>query len=136
MEFDFSEDTEITFQIEPNNLSNAANPTYSLTLAPKQLTKFALTAIYCIGVNNIDYGKDKYRFSQPIIAVVGYQDGLYLMENKDLGIITMSTDYNQCFQDFKGEILFILKEYGEEDNENLTSDAQELKRRILRYLKK
>jgi hypothetical protein len=137
MKLDFSENSEITFQtFGLSDLSNAAMPTYSLTSTAIRLTDFVLPPIYCIGINKIDHRKGKYRFTQPIIAIVGYQDGLYSMENKELDIITMSRDYNQCFQDFKDEVLFILKEYGEEDNNNLTSDARKLKTGILRYLKK
>jgi hypothetical protein len=110
---------------------------YCLTSTTNQTGQafgFALPPIYCISIDSVTSDKKKICWSQPIIAVVGYQNKLYAMENKDLGIIVMSADYDKCCQDFKDELLFILNAYGKEKDENLTSDAKELKKRILQYL--
>ena len=137
MKLDFSEDSEITFQILAfNDVSNVAAPTYSLSSTKAQLTDSMLPPIYCVSVIELLGRDERVCFSRPVIAIVGYQNGLYSMENKDLDIIVVSNDYRQCFQDFKDELRFILKEYGQEDSANLTSDAKELKRIILSYLKK
>jgi hypothetical protein len=138
MKIDYSDLSECTFQtLEANNLaSSTATPSYSLASTVMQQTAFALPPIYCIRIDSVDRGNGKYCFVQPIIAIVGYNDNLYSMENKDLDIVTSSSEYDNCLQDFKDEVLFILKEYSEENDNKLTSDAQELKRRILRYLKR
>lgn len=136
MKIDYDGLSECTFQtFETDNLTNSTStPIYSLASTVMQQTDFRLPPIYCIGVDSINHGKGKYCFSQPIIAIVGYNNNLYSMENKDLGIITMDTDYGKCLQDFRDELLFVLNAYGKEKDDNLTSDAKELKKRILQYL--
>ena len=136
MKIDPSDFSECSFQMGEtiNFTTSSASPTYSLDSTIMQQTNCILPPIYCIGIESIKHSKGMLCFLQPIIAIVGYSDNLYCMENKDLGIITMSIDYKQCLQDFKDEFLFILKAYGEEKDNNLTTDAKELKKRILRYL--
>jgi hypothetical protein len=40
-----------------------------------------------------------------------------------------------CIKDFKDEVTFVYNEYGKEDDNRLTSDAKELKRRILSHVR-
>lgn len=74
-------------------------------------------------------------FAEPIIANVSFSDNVYSCKNEELGIVAISPKLEECVQDFEDEILFIWKEYGKEDNAKLTSDAKELKERILRRIK-
>ena len=133
----YIEDSYCTFpSFEVDHATITATSTYCLTSTTQiePIFGYALPPIYCIAIDSVTSNKKKTCWSQPIVAVVGYQNNLYSMENKDLGIIAMAADYNKCCEDFKDELLFILKAYGEEKDDNLTSDAKELKKRILQYL--
>lgn len=127
----------LDYTLQSFEFSNISESVYdSLTLTTMAPDDFMLPPIYCVGIESIDYNKQKICLIEPIIAVVGYNNNNYSMENKELDIITMAKDYDKCYQDFKDEISFVLKEYGEEEDANLTKDAQELKRKMLRYIKK
>jgi hypothetical protein len=71
----------------------------------------------------------------PIIVSVSFRDNVYSCENKELGIISVSPKLEECVKDFEEEIVLIWNEYGKEDSSKLTSDAKELKAKILRYVK-
>jgi hypothetical protein len=75
-------------------------------------------------------------FSEPIIANVSCSDNVYSCKNEELGIVSISRSLEECIQDFEDEILFLWKEYGQEDNSKLTNDAIELKEKILRHMKR
>jgi hypothetical protein len=136
LKFDFSEDIEVTYLFD-NVLSDVATPTYSLTESRICLTiARRLPPIYYVGINCLKEDEKEYNLTKPIFAVVCYQNGLYSMENKDLTIITMSADYDQCLNDFKDEVLFIIEEYATKDDGKLANDAKELKRRINQYINK
>jgi len=92
--------------------------------------------LYYILLDRIDVNGEKLRFVEPITANVIYQDKAYYCRNEDLGIVSMSDKYEDCIKDFHEEILFLWKEYGKEDDNKLTNDAKELKRKFLRYIGK
>ena len=125
--------TGIDYTSQSFELTNLSEPMYSPTLRTTLSDGSMLS--YCVGIKSIVYNKQELCLTVPIIAIVGYDGNCYSMENKELGILTMARDSDQCYQDFIDEILFILKEYGEEDDDKLTVSAQALKRKILRYLK-
>ena len=83
-----------------------------------------------------DIVSDKKRLllRKPIEVTPVFHDGMWTMENKDLDIISMSTDYKECLRDFHEEIFFVWEEYGKEDDDKLTNDAKELKSKILRHI--
>ena len=87
-------------------------------------------------LDHIDISGKILLFAEPIIADISFDDNMYSCKNEDLGIISMSSNLEDCIKDFKDEVLFIWNEYGKEENGRLTSDAKELKRRILSHLKK
>ena len=97
---------------------------------------FSSPPLYCVGFDSITTGKAKLKLAEPIVATIRYQNGMYFMENDDLNIIIMASNLDQCKLDFDEVVSFILKEYGEEDDSKLTKDAQELKKKILQYVKR
>jgi len=117
----------LTNQSTTNNAVSAdsSNIAISFTKSPTN----------CIVLNQIISENNKLSLAEPIIATSVFQDGLYIMENIDLGIVATASDIGECFREFNEEVFFIWKEYGEEDEAKLTNDAKELKRRILSYVK-
>lgn len=93
-------------------------------------------AVYYLVLDRIDTDTEKLRLAEPIAASVTYQDSAYFCQNEDLGIFSSSTKLDECMKDFQKEVVFVFNEYGKEDDDRLTKDAKELKRRILRYIKK
>ena len=71
----------------------------------------------------------------PIIVNVSFRDNVYSCQNKELGIISVSPKLEECVKDFEEEILLIWNEYGKEDSAKLTSDAKDLKAKLLHYIK-
>lgn len=92
-------------------------------------------AAYFIALDHVTTGEKILSFSEPIIANVSFRDNVYSCQNEELGIVATSTKLEECIKDFEDEILFVWNEYGKEDNAKLTSDAKELKGRIIRYMK-
>ena len=92
-------------------------------------------AEYFIALDHVTTGDKILSFAEPIIANVSFRDNVYSCQNEGLGIVAISPKLEECIKDFEDEILFIWNEYGKEDNAKLTSDAKELKGRILRHIK-
>lgn len=84
-------------------------------------------------LGHIFSGKQVLRLKKPFDLTIVFRDDTWTMENKDFGIISMSTDYKECLKDFNEEVYFIYEEYGQEEDNKLTSDAKILKRKILQY---
>lgn len=97
---------------------------------------FVLRPLYFVVIDHIDVNGDTLRFMAPITAKVTYRDNMYYCQNEDLGITSISSRWEGCVKDFQDEILFIWNEYGKEDEDRLTKDAKDLKRRILTHIKK
>lgn len=93
-------------------------------------------AHYAIIFDNIKVDGKALRFTEPIVANVSYLGNEYFCQNGDLGIISTSSNLEECIKDFNDEVLFIFNEYGKEDDNKLTDGARELKRRILFHLAK
>jgi AbrB family looped-hinge helix DNA binding protein len=93
-------------------------------------------AAYFIALDHVAIGAEMLSLAEPIIATVSLRDGVYFCRNEELGIVAVSPKLEGCVKDFEDEIIFIWNEYGKENDAKLTSDAKELKRRILRYVKK
>jgi len=74
-------------------------------------------------------------FDEPIIATVSFNDNVYSCQNVELGLLTMSFKLEECIRDFGQEVLFLWNEYGKEDDAKLTSDAKELKAKVLRHIR-
>jgi AbrB family looped-hinge helix DNA binding protein len=92
-------------------------------------------AAYFIALDHVTTGDEMLSLAEPIIAKVSLRDSVYFCQNEELGIVAISPKLEECIKDFEDEIVFIWNEYGKEDNAKLTSDAKELKIRILRYVK-
>jgi AbrB family looped-hinge helix DNA binding protein len=92
-------------------------------------------AAYFIALDHVTTDDKTLSFAEPIIANVSFSDNVYSCKNEELGIVAMSPKLEECVRDFEDELLFIWNEYGKEDNAKLTSDAKELKKRILRHIK-
>ena len=94
-----------------------------------------IPSVYFIALDHIDIGEKILSFNQSIFARVTNNENGFVCQNEELGIITMAVDLENCIKDFKDEILFVLNEYGKEEDSKLTSDAKELKRKILAYVR-
>src|SRR5208283_2889468 len=88
-----------------------------------------IPSVYFIVLDHIDVGNKILSFNQSIFARVSNNANGFVCKNDELGIITMAVDLENCIKDFKDEILFVLNEYGKEEDSKLTSDAKELKRK-------
>lgn len=91
--------------------------------------------ICSIVLDHIDTDGKILLFMEPIIANVTLNENVYTCQNEDLGVVSMSPRLEDCINDFKDEILFVWNEYGKEDDNRLTGDARDLKRRILSHIK-
>jgi len=112
---------------------NYVIPDFTKTLTRTPI--FDENTVYLVALDHIDIDGASLRFAEPITASIAYHDNAYFCQNEDLGIFSMSAKLEDCIKDFQEEILFIWKEYGEEDDSKLTDDAKELKRKILSRIK-
>lgn len=94
-----------------------------------------IPSVYYVALDHIDAGDKILSFTQSIFAKVSYNENGYVCQNEELGIVTMAVNLENCLKDFKDEVLFVWNEYGKEDDSKLTSDAKDLKRKILTYVR-
>ena len=92
----------------------------------KQFTDLELSRVFS--------GTQELQFSQPLIVSVDYKEDAWIMENRELSAVSISSDYDECLDNFHKEIFFIWKEYGETSDNELTQDAKDLKNKILEYV--
>ncbi len=118
--------------LNPDSL-NEASFNYALTFGDSK--DYSMTAFSCISIPNIIYDNKKLHLTTPIMASINFQSNMFTIENKELDIIAMSTDYNKCLEDFYDEVFFVWEEYGKANDDILTDDAKELKRKILQYVR-
>lgn len=85
-------------------------------------------------MDEIKTKEETLRLKKPIEISATYQDKLYSCNNANLGVITISTKLQDCIKEFEEEIVFLWNEYGKENDERLTKDAIELKRKILDFV--
>ena len=90
---------------------------------------------YLFALDHVTNGDKILSFAEPIIANVFFRDNVYSCQNEELSIVAISPKLEECIKDFEDEILFVWNEYGKDEDAKLTSDAKELKGRILRYIK-
>ena len=67
---------------------------------------------------------------EPLTIFVDFVEGMWTMENEDLGIIASGDTYEDCLAEFQDEFFFIWKEYAQEDDERLSKDAKSLKTKL------
>lgn len=114
--------------------SSAETPELGI-LAPNQLINIEnIDRDTNLKLYNIVSDKKRLLLRKPIEVTPDFRDGMWTMENKDFDIISMSTDYKECLRDFYDEVFFIYEEYGKEEDDKLTNDAKELKRKILHHI--
>jgi hypothetical protein len=95
-----------------------------------QLKQFAY-----IELQRIFSEKEELQLQEPIIVSVDYRDDRWVMENEELGITATALDYDKSIRNFNDEFLFLWKEYGKEQDINLSIDARRLKDKIQQYIK-
>ena len=100
-----------------------------------RLGECASESFFRFEFDRIISGNRELQLAEPITATIVSRGDICVMENKELGIISMSTDSDKCLEDFKDEVFFIWSEYGKAEDDKLTDGAKELKRRFLRYVK-
>lgn len=79
----------------------------------------------------ITVGSRRFHLKKPISVELDFQDSVWSYEYLPLGIITCSPSRSEALSQFWEEFEFIWEEYAQERDENLTLDAQELKRHLL-----
>lgn len=79
-------------------------------------------------------GETEIKLRNPFKMRVGYEDDMWVMSNDSLGIHTTSKDYQQCLNEAEEEFIFIVKEYLDAPDEELTRDAIDLKCRVKELL--
>lgn len=79
-------------------------------------------------------GDSEINLRNPFKMRVGYEDDMWVMTNDSLGIHTISKDYQQCLNEAEDEFLFIVKEYLNTPDEELTKDAIDLKKNLKELL--
>lgn len=121
---------------DTETISGTTNNATVTTTGEYVLRNFSEIPLYLMTLDHIDVDGETLRFIEPITANVLYQDKVYFCRNEDLGIVSLSDKLEDCVKDFKDEVLFIWKEYGIENDNKLTNDAKELKRKILQYIGK
>ena len=115
-------------------MGNSIKSSFTQTLT-RTLT-YNENAVYYLVLDHIATGSEKLRLAEPIAASVAYQDNVYFCQNEDLRIFSTSARLEDCIRKFEEEVVFVFNEYGKEDDDRLTKDARELKRRILQYISK
>jgi hypothetical protein len=79
-------------------------------------------------------GDTEVNLKSPLIMKIGYEDDMWTMTNESLGIHAVSSAYQQCLDNAEEEFLFIIKEYLDTPDEELSRDAIDLKRKIKELL--
>jgi hypothetical protein len=126
--------------VSPINISRPTIDVYSElaslitgSSATAEGLEYLATLYRCINIGSIVFRDRQLDLARPIPALVSVQDDRYVIENNELGIFTVNQNFEEGLREFKEDISFILSEYGDERDEVLTSDARELKRKILTY---
>ncbi|WP_410508118.1 hypothetical protein RSJ42_15225 [Methanosarcina hadiensis] len=76
-----------------------------------------------------------FHLNREVILKISFSDGYWEGSCEELGIFVASTNPEECIRDFQEEFYVLWEEYANEDDENLTADARELKYRILGLVK-
>lgn len=111
--------------------TNSISPV-SMGYTPPQ-TKILLQG--AILIDRVFTGRQELRLEKPLAISIDYRDGIYIMENLEFDIVCVSPEYDKCIREFYDDFLFIWKEYGLEEDTNLTKGAKLLKDKVLQYLK-
>ena len=90
-----------------------------------------LERLHEVSFNRIFKDDRELALKSPIRAFVDFVEGMWTMENEDLGIVASGEDYESCLADFQDEFFLAWDEYAHEDDDTLTEDARLLKQRIL-----
>lgn len=130
----------ILFKLKkPTSDSQSSYPQFAthqeMKKALSELREKDAEAAYFIALDHVVAEDKTISLVEPIFIHVSFNDGLYSCKNQDLGVVTISPKLEECVKEFENEIIFILNEYGKEDDAHLTSDAKELKKAILKHVK-
>ncbi|MDG6222327.1 MAG: hypothetical protein QCH99_03595 [Candidatus Bathyarchaeota archaeon] len=118
---------DVYAKIVESVLSSSASLDYS-----KEYTK----SPRCIHINRINLGNRPIELARDIPALVKLNKEGYLFENNELGIFTVNRNFDQGLEEFKEDISFLITEYGEATEADLTQDARQLRQRILTYVRR
>jgi flagellar basal body rod protein FlgF len=72
--------------------------------------------------------------SYPIIVDVDYSDDQWILKNDELNIMGFGETYDESLKEFNEEFVFVWKEYGLANDNDLTYDAQLLKKNLMHHL--
>jgi len=76
-----------------------------------------------------------FQLNREISLQLSFSEGWWEGSCEELNIFVSSADTEECIRDFQEEFYVLWEEYANEDDENLTADARELKYKILGLIK-
>ena len=76
-----------------------------------------------------------FQLNREISLQLSFSEGWWEGICEELNIFVSSADPEDCIRDFQEEFYMLWEEYANEDDENLTVDARELKYKILELVK-
>ncbi len=68
------------------------------------------------------------RLVTPLKIQPMFEDGTWILENKETGIVAAASSLEECLRDFQEEFFFLWDQYSSADDNDLTGDARDLKR--------
>lgn len=83
----------------------------------------------------IEWDSYSFQMNREISLQLSFSEGLWEGICEELKIFVSSADSEECIRDFQEEFYVLWEEYANEDDENLTADARELKYKILALVK-
>lgn len=78
--------------------------------------------------------EEELTLTQPIVVDVDYSDDQWILKNDELNIIGFGETYDESLKEFNEEFVFVWKEYGLAKDNELTYDAQLLKKNLMHHL--
>lgn len=87
-------------------------------------------------LNKITWDNRTFELSESLSAKLDIEDGLWTLANDDLGILVFEDTTEAVFRSFQEEFAFLWDEYAQEDEDMLTSDALELKNKMIKMVEK
>ncbi len=78
-------------------------------------------------VEEIEYKNERFLLGEPLKIEISYEDDLWILENKTLGIIAWGERFDIAWESFREDFSYLWKEIGKEKEELLDVEAKKLK---------
>jgi len=83
-----------------------------------------------LSIEEVRWDASTLRLRTPLTVQPMLEDGTWVLENKETGIVAAASSLEECLRDFQEEFFFLWEQYSKADDAELTGDARELKRMI------